>query len=368
MEELRELTEELVSVPSHEDETEVGNLIETWLRDETGSEVERDEVGNVVARKEGEEEEADGGNTETALVCHHDVVPPDSSQVDDGEYVVREEGGRLYGRGTADMKGAVAAALLGFRDSEPEETFTFASFVGEETGGEGARHALERGFEPDRAVVTEGSTGYSKEGDSVTDVGVAHRGRRELELTVGGVAEHASEAGYETNAIDRASRAVEKLRGLTDEPPKREVHGNEIKGSAVPTYAHAGDSDATNVTPERCVVTVDERTVPGEELSYETVEKVPGTEVETVQRVPAMVCDDRGFADGVLEVAGSHQEGKPEAVVKPHATDAGWLSEAGVDCVVVGPAEPGEAHTADESVSLDALERCYRIYRDLPSV
>jgi acetylornithine deacetylase len=54
----------------------------------------------------------------------------------------------------------------------------------------------------------------------------------------------------------------------------------------------------------------------------------------------------------------------PELVTKPHATDAGWLaSRADTDCVVVGAAEPGEAHTATESVSLAVVERCYEIYR-----
>jgi acetylornithine deacetylase len=50
-------------------------------------------------------------------------------------------------------------------------------------------------------------------------------------------------------------------------------------------------------------------------------------------------------------------------VVKPHATDAGWLAGAGTTCVVCGAAEPGEAHTADESVSLAAVERCAEVYR-----
>ena len=52
-------------------------------------------------------------------------------------------------------------------------------------------------------------------------------------------------------------------------------------------------------------------------------------------------------------------------MTKPHATDAGWLAAAGTTCVVCGAAEPGEAHTADESVSVDVLERCYEIYRTL---
>jgi acetylornithine deacetylase len=75
-----------------------------------------------------------------------------------------------------------------------------------------------------------------------------------------------------------------------------------------------------------------------------------------------MACGDADFADAVLAVAAESQGGDPKHVVKPHATDAGWLAAAGTDCVVVGAAEPGEAHTADESVSVEVLRRCRRIY------
>jgi acetylornithine deacetylase len=78
-----------------------------------------------------------------------------------------------------------------------------------------------------------------------------------------------------------------------------------------------------------------------------------------------MACADADFADAVLDAADAAQEASPEHVVKPHATDAGWLTEAGTDCVICGIAEPGEAHTATESASLDVIERCAWIYRDL---
>lgn len=75
-----------------------------------------------------------------------------------------------------------------------------------------------------------------------------------------------------------------------------------------------------------------------------------------------MACEDEAFADLVLAAASEAQEGEPEHVVKPHATDAGWLAGAGTTCVVCGAAEPGEAHTKSESVSLNVIERCYRVY------
>lgn len=78
-----------------------------------------------------------------------------------------------------------------------------------------------------------------------------------------------------------------------------------------------------------------------------------------------MACDDADFAATVLDAARAVQDGRAEHVIKPHATDAGWLAAAGTTCVVCGAAEPGEAHTDTESVDVDVLERCERLYREV---
>jgi acetylornithine deacetylase len=380
-EEVVGLTRDLVAVPSHEAETAVGDDVEAWLRRATDAAVRRDDAGNVLARKGA----TDAAETRLlALVCHHDVVPPDETQVADGEYVVDRRDGRLYGRGTADMKGALAAAMLAFRDATPTDgtELVLSSFVGEEQGGVGARAAIDDGFAPDHAVVTEGSTGYSAAG--VTDVAVAHKGRRGATVTATGTAAHASEVAAGENAIYRASEAVNVLRELAF--PTATVLGHDIAGSLAVTEIEGGR--AMNVIPERCTVTVDERTVPGDRAAIDRVESVEGVTVGVDQDLPPMACDDPAFADAVLaaardvqtaealtaEAQGDEaqgddvqtedtQAGAPAQVVKPHATDAGWLAEAGTACVVCGPAEPGEAHTADESVSIAVLERCRAIYQ-----
>jgi acetylornithine deacetylase len=351
MDEVTDLTRELVSTPSHADETAAGDRIEDWLRAETGAAVTRDAAGNVIARR-------GTGDRTLALVGHHDVVPPDESQAaGDGGYAVAECDGRIYGRGAADMKGAVAAAMCAFRDADPACELAFASFVGEEVGGEGARHAVNEGFAPDWAVVGEGSTGYSAPG--VTDVAVAHKGRRGSTVTARGEAAHASEADAGVNAVYRACDAVDVVRGI--DAPAVDVAGERVAGSVVVTEIDGGSG--WNVVPERCAVTVDERTVPGERAPLSRVEAVEGIEWTVDQDLPPMRCDDAAFADAVLAAADDAQPASPDQVVKPHATDAGWLSEAGVECVVCGPAKPGEAHTSDESVGIDVLERCYEIYR-----
>ena len=354
------LTRDLVAIPSHDSEAAAGDYVEDWLREHTDADVRRDEAGadenrggNVIARK-------GSGETTLALVGHHDVVPPDDSQVtDDGGYVIEERDGRIYGRGTADMKGALAAAMVAFRDADPACELVFASFVGEEVGGVGARYAIDDGFAPDYAVVTEGSTGYS--GPQTTDVAVAHKGRRGSTITASGEAAHASETEEGENAIYRATDAVGIVRNL--DFPSTEVLGHDMRGSVAVTEIEGGS--AMNVLPERCELTVDERTVPGERAPLSRVEEIAGVEWTVDQDLPPMACGDPDFADAVLDAADSAQESTPEHVVKPHATDAGWLAETGTDCVICGIAEPGEAHTADESASLAVIERCERIYRGL---
>lgn len=348
MTDVTDLTRDLVSIPSHENEQKAGEFIAEWLRNETDATVERTDAG-VIARR-GDD------SSGLALVGHHDVVPPADSQLDGEGYVLEEREDRLYGRGSADMKGSLAAALCAFRDTDAP--CTIVSFRGEEQGGVGAQRAIESGFAPEYAVIGEGSTGYSADG--VTDVAVAHKGRRASTLRAHGQAAHASEPESGENAVYRAADAIDALRGLA--PPEATVLGHELRGSVCATEIEGGS--AWNVVPDSCEITVDERTVPGERSNIGAITETEGIEWEIDQDLPPMACDDESFAQTVLAAASEAQPDSPELVTKPHATDAGWLSQAGTTCVVCGAAEPGEAHTEDESVSLAVVDRCYRIYRD----
>lgn len=352
MGEVIDLVKQFVSIPSHNDEKEAGDAIETWLEENTDASVTRDEIGNVIARR-------GSGESSLALVGHHDVVPPASPQLDDDGYVVEERDGRIYGRGTADMKGSVGAAMVAFRDADPSCELLFASFVGEETGGVGAQYAIENGFDPDFAIVGEGSTNYSKSG--VTDVVIAHRGRREHEITIRGTAAHASEPEAGDNAIYQSRNVLDIYTDL--DFPTATINRMSIGGSAVITKFQDG-GNPVNEVPSECVIKADERTVPGAEVSFEEVETLENVEMTISDEFPAMECDDLNFAEEVLTAARDAQDGSPEMVLKPHATDAGWLARAGTTCVVCGASEPGEAHTATESAGVEILERCYRIYRN----
>jgi acetylornithine deacetylase len=188
---------------------------------------------------------------------------------------------------------------------------------------------------------------------------VAHRGRRAVTVEASGEAGHASEPGAGANAVYRACDAVSELRAV--DPPETTVLGHPMAGLLTVTGVEGGE--AWNVVPEHCEVTVDERTVPGARADLGRVEAVEGVSTRVDQDLPPMACSDPALADAALAAARAEQDGTPEQVIKPHATDAGRLAAAGTACVVCGPAEPGEAHTADESVSIAVLERCRRIYR-----
>ncbi len=280
--ELVSLTRTLVSIPSHRDATAVGDVIYNWIENNTDAAAQRDSHGNIIARR-------GIGSVSVALTGHHDVVDPDEQQVtDNGEYQLTKQNRRLYGRGTADMKGSLAAALLAFRDIVPADGIevVFASFIGEEDGGIGAQAAIENGFSPEYAIVGEGSTNYA--GVKQTDVVVAHKGRRGSTLTAHGEAAHASEVDCGINAIYRASDAIDILQELAADAPVASVGETEISGSVAVTEIDGGT--AWNTIPDTCQITIDERTVPGKRAPIERA-AVEGVTWSIDQDLPPMACD-----------------------------------------------------------------------------
>lgn len=353
MRETVELAKQLLQIPSHDDETAVGEFIFDWCSTVPGAEVQQDNIGNIIAKK-------GSGETTIALVGHHDVVPPGPDQITtDNEYVLEEDSERIHCRGSADMKGSLAAAMCAFKDCDPDATVIFTSFVGEEVGGVGAQHAIENGFKPDYAIIGEGSTSYSKPG--ITDVVIAHRGRREHTFTATGTAMHASESQDDKNAI---YNALPVLNGLKEAPSYSDsFYGQLIEGSLVATKISDADNPS-NTLPHTCTITADERTIPDGTITEADLTDVPYDEWESSVEFPPMVCDEDYFGELVREAATTVQDEQSSLVSKPHATDAGWLAKNGTICVVCGAAEPGEAHTNSESVRKHVLERCKRIYQE----
>ncbi|OUJ18111.1 Acetylornithine deacetylase [Methanonatronarchaeum thermophilum] len=331
--EIIEDTKELVGIPSWSDESGASEFV----ADLVGGEI--DEVGNVFASK-------GSGGPEVAFVSHLDTVPP-SDGLD-----VRVEGGRIYGRGSADMKGTLVSMAKAFLDAQPSCTLTFASFVGEETDARGVKHAVESGFQPDYAVIGEGTVGYTEKGE--IDVCIAHRGRREYKVITRGRPSHASQPHYGENAIYSMMDVIKKIQ--EHEHPEEEIFGEKVKASSCVTQIES--KGAANVVPDRCQITVDVRTTPNNKFELDL-----GDETQITSDVPPMVTEDEKLIQNIEESINRVTGYQPKRIIKPQTTDSGFLKEKGVETIVIGGAESKEPHSNNESVSIDILADLYEIYK-----
>ena len=208
-----------------------------------------DEVGNVIGVARGRGEAPPlllNSHLDVVAEGAHDAweVPPFSGEVRDGW---------LHGRGAMDIKGPLAiqthaaAAMIG----EAAGDVIVAHTVLEERGGLGMRHLLESGgVEPAAVVLGEATHG---------DVCIGHRGRAELEIVLDGVAGHASVPDRARNALDLLGPALAAVRDLSGDLPSDAVLG---PSTVVATMVDV-QPETRNVIPDRVVVAVDWRVLPG---------------------------------------------------------------------------------------------------------
>lgn len=330
-------TKDLVEVPSWEDEKKAAK----YVKDLVSGEI--DEVGNVFASK-------GSGKPEIALVSHLDTVPPSS-----GENKVYSKDGRIYGRGSADMKGPLISMAMAFNDVEPQRgKITFASMVGEETDARGIRHAISKGFIPDYAIIGEGTASYSEKGN--IDVCIGHRGRKVLKILTKGRSSHASQPHLGENAIYNMAEIIKNIESM--DLPTTKLMDKKMSGNLCVTRIKS--EGPTNVVPNKCEATVDMRTVPKSEFEFD----VEG-EVKLLRDFPAMITESEDMIEKAENAIKSETGYKPNKIIKPQATDAGFLSKEGTETIILGPGEPGEPHSNNESVDIDLLEDAYRVYKNI---
>ena len=277
--------------------------------------------------------------------------------------VPRVEGDRLYARGAYDMKAGVAAALVACRDAAAAGLageIVVAAVADEEHASLGIQQVLRHlaGTPIDAAIVGE---------PTELAIGTAHRGFVWTEVTVTGVAAHGSRPHLGVDAILKAGPVLVAFADLDRDLAGRphaflgagNLHGSLIQG---------GTEEST--IPDRCVLTVERRTLPGETL--DTVEAEvdalldrcrrtdPDLSVSartTLAREPFETPADAQIVK-VLQDA-SRQVTGHTAPVAPlsYWADSAFTSAAGIPTVLYGPEGDG-AHADIEWVSLDATRTC----------
>ncbi|WP_033290902.1 M20 family metallopeptidase [Amycolatopsis jejuensis] len=297
------------------------------------------------------------GKRPTLLVNGHlDVVPvaEEDWSVPPFAGVVRD--GRLIGRGAADMKGGIAAAIEGFRACLDAGTLgtdvVFHLVADEETGGRlGTQALLESGrIEADACVVPE---------PTELRVAVAERGTFQARIEVSGIAGHGGEPGRARSAIADAAAVVQSLH-LAD---FGDTH--PLLGSPTCNVALIEGGSAANVVAARCVLTIDRRTLPGQtqaDIVAALEARIPAGidyRIEPLFFAEASeIAPGHAFVDFALDCCG-----ETEPVGLSLGTDARFLrNQLGIPSVVFGPGSMRQAHTADEWVSIEELAAAARCF------
>ncbi len=318
-----------------------------WVADflsDAGAEVSLREVlpqrPNVVARFPSKRP----GAPRILFAPHLDTVSVAGMTIDPFSGELRD--GRLWGRGASDTKGPMASMLWALREARdflsdlPYEVW-FAGLVGEEAGQHGAK-----------ALADSDAFDFVMAGEPTSlNVVYAHKGSCWLHLETSGVAVHASRPENGSNAIYKMTEAIECLR--RDVAPRLAEKSDPVLGRSTLSVGIIQGGSKVNIVPDHCEASVDIRTIPGMDTAFVLEmlqQKVPGIQIQmrgsaplhTDPSHPLVVC---------LQSLGSKLEGAP------WFCDAAVFASKGSAAIAIGPGSIAQAHTADEFISLDDLEK-----------
>jgi succinyl-diaminopimelate desuccinylase len=304
---------------------------------------------------------------------HYDVVPAQSAT----QFEPVVEAGRISGRGSADMKGGLAAmlyAVAALRDlgTELDGQVCFNFVPDEETGGRGGSRVL-----AERGLLAPNGVGMLTPEPTGGVVWNANRGALTLEVTVHGREAHVGHAHAGVNAFERMLDVAGALSELAEEVAQHTtayaVEPPAARRSILLIGGRSESGSGFNVVPARCSFTVDRRPNPEESLADER-ERLLATlepfrergweiDVEVLQEGDAAGSSDQdplavALAASVAEVEGA----APRFELCPGLLETRWYASAGVPAFAYGPGRLEVSHGPDEHVEVDALIRCATVY------
>ncbi|GLZ88848.1 acetylornithine deacetylase [Metapseudomonas resinovorans] len=311
------------------------------------------------------------------LSGHTDVVPVDGQAWTVEPFRLTEREGRLYGRGTADMKGFIASVLAAvpvFLERPLTLPVHLAFSYDEEVGCLGVRPMLaELEKRPHKSRLC--LIGEPTELKPV----LGHKGKLAMRCEVQGAACHSAYAPYGVNAIEYAARLIGKLGEIGAELARPELHDERFDPpfSTVQTGTIKGGR-ALNIVPAECEFDFEVRALPGfdaqqvaDELqAFAEDELVPrmrrvqadtGISLKPLSAYPGLATPPDGEAARLLALL----SGSTEFGTVAFGTEGGLFDQAGIPTVVCGPGSMDQGHKPDEFVSLEQLLACDVMLRRL---
>ena len=354
-------------------ETRVTEYLIRYLKD-LGVPFEKVEIApgrsNVLARLD-----ASGPARTVILDAHQDTVTVDGMTIAPFEPV--EESGRLYGRGSCDVKGGLASMLSAFTRLARDRPAGMPNVVlsmtcDEEATSIGINHLTNSWSDgsspyklcptaPDVAIVAE---------PTELDIVVAHRGATRWKLKTSGRACHSSRPQEGVNAIYRMARVISLLEDYaTKLPSSRPAH--PLCGPATLSVGRIDGGSSVNVVPDFCTIEVDRRVIPGEDrlavideladylrsrLDFEVTHEAPYC------ASPPLGDDANAVLAQELMRSIVRVVGPRKVMGVPYGTHASRFARAGVSSVVFGPGDIAQAHTKDEWIEINQVIQAADIY------
>jgi acetylornithine deacetylase len=304
------------------------------------------------------------------LSGHTDVVPVDGQAWTVDPFRLTERDGRLYGRGTADMKGFIAsvlAAVPGFIERELKLPVHLAFSYDEEVGCLGVRPMLaeleRRDHKPALCLIGEPT--------ELKPV-LGHKGKLAMRCQVKGAPCHSAYAPYGVNAIQYAARMIGRLEEIGEQLAQSEHHDERFDPpfSTVQTGVIKGGR-ALNIVPAECEFDFEVRALPGFDANQVADQLQTYAEAELLPKMRAVKSDTDirlqplsaypGLATSPDSEAArllALLSGSMEFGTVAFGTEGGLFDQAGIPTVVCGPGSMDQGHKPDEFVTVEQLRDC----------
>jgi acetylornithine deacetylase len=309
------------------------------------------------------------------LSGHTDVVPVDGQNWDSDPFVAVERDGKLYARGSADMKGFIGIALTqapkfvaALNENRLDAPLHYALSYDEEVGCLGVRGLIrdleENAIRPAGCVVGEPT--------SMQPI-IAHKGTHRFRCSVHGREAHSSYVTHGVNAIEYAARLVVFIRQIADRLAQIEQrdYGFTVPYSTLSTGLIQGGI-AANVVPKDCVFHFDMRTLPqaSPDALYQEIRTYAQALATEMRLIDANAGIDLQWMSQTVGLAAAETDAivqwamqlsrNPTVGKVSYGTEAGLFQKMGVPTVICGPGDIAEAHRPNEFVALDQLAQCER--------